>query len=255
MAIIVPNRQEMLELFLGLAKADLIQAPLNYWLKSEFLRRQLVDSGATVLVADNPGIRSALPMIDQTPWRQSALSPIAISYSDGPGRPGTSGHPVRGVEVRIVDDDGADVSTGTVGEIIARPTEPDLMFLGYWQRAVDTVSAWQDLWHHTGDIGRVDSDSFIIFVDRKKDPIRRRGETGRINQNETTMNSRASTWIRTVFRNDDRSKLCSFEGDSRSAKYSISPGPIAAQRGCWLRSANRNMKGPTASANGTNPDT
>ena len=50
------------------------------------------------------------------------------------------------------------------------------MYLGYWRKPDATIEAWRNLWHHTGDQGRMDDEGFITFVDRKKDAIRRRGE-------------------------------------------------------------------------------
>ena len=50
------------------------------------------------------------------------------------------------------------------------------MFAGYWNRPDSTVEATSNLWFHTGDLGRIDEDGFIYFVDRKKDALRRRGE-------------------------------------------------------------------------------
>ena len=50
------------------------------------------------------------------------------------------------------------------------------MFAGYWNRPDSTVEATRNLWFHTGDLGRVDDDGFLFFVDRKKDALRRRGE-------------------------------------------------------------------------------
>jgi crotonobetaine/carnitine-CoA ligase len=38
------------------------------------------------------------------------------------------------------------------------------------------VRTFRNLWHHTGDYGRMDADGFVTFVDRKKDALRRRGE-------------------------------------------------------------------------------
>jgi crotonobetaine/carnitine-CoA ligase len=79
-------------------------------------------------------------------------------------------------EVRIVDDGDDPVPTGEIGEIVCRPTGPNLMFAGYWRRPEATVDVLRNLWFHTGDLGKVDGDRFLYFVDRKKDYLRRRGE-------------------------------------------------------------------------------
>jgi crotonobetaine/carnitine-CoA ligase len=79
-------------------------------------------------------------------------------------------------DVRIFDDDDEDVGHGTTGEIVIRPKRPHTMFEGYWGRPEATVSASRNWWYHTGDIGRVDEDGYLYFVDRKADYLRRRGE-------------------------------------------------------------------------------
>jgi crotonobetaine/carnitine-CoA ligase len=50
------------------------------------------------------------------------------------------------------------------------------MFEGYWGRPEATVEASTNWWYHTGDIGRIDADGYLYFVDRKADYLRRRGE-------------------------------------------------------------------------------
>ena len=50
------------------------------------------------------------------------------------------------------------------------------MFAGYWRRPEETLAVFRNLWFHTGDLGRLDRDGFLFFVDRKKDYLRRRGE-------------------------------------------------------------------------------
>jgi crotonobetaine/carnitine-CoA ligase len=50
------------------------------------------------------------------------------------------------------------------------------MMQGYWGKPEATVQAWRNLWFHTGDLGKVDAEGFLYFVDRAKDCIRRRGE-------------------------------------------------------------------------------
>jgi len=57
-----------------------------------------------------------------------------------------------------------------------RPIRPHVMYEGYWSRPQATLDASRNLWFHTGDIGRLDEDDFLYFVDRKADYLRRRGE-------------------------------------------------------------------------------
>lgn len=90
--------------------------------------------------------------------------------------PGSSGKRVPEFDVRIVDEFDRELPAGQAGEIIVRPLQPDIMFMGYWRRPEDTVKVMRNLWLHTGDIGKFDEDGFFYFVDRKKDYLRRRGE-------------------------------------------------------------------------------
>lgn len=69
-ATLAPNRIELLELLFGLARAGAIQVPLNAYLKGAFLRHQLRDSSAQVLISDASGraaldsLRSELPQLE-----------------------------------------------------------------------------------------------------------------------------------------------------------------------------------------------
>jgi crotonobetaine/carnitine-CoA ligase len=79
-------------------------------------------------------------------------------------------------DVRIFDDDDAEVPSGVDGEVVVRPKRPHVMFEGYWGRPEVTVETSRNWWYHTGDIGRIDEDGYLFFVDRKADYLRRRGE-------------------------------------------------------------------------------
>lgn len=94
----------------------------------------------------------------------------------GRGRAGAAGWVREGVETLIVDADGLPVAPGEVGELWARAREPWTMMSGYHAMPEATVAAWQSLYFHTGDAVRQAEDGQLVFVDRVKDAIRRRGE-------------------------------------------------------------------------------
>jgi crotonobetaine/carnitine-CoA ligase len=79
-------------------------------------------------------------------------------------------------DVRIFDDDDNERARGSEGEIVLRPKRPHTMFEGYWGRPEATVETSRNWWYHTGDVGRIDDEGFLFFVDRKADYLRRRGE-------------------------------------------------------------------------------
>lgn len=81
---------------------------------------------------------------------------------------GSVGSPPYFYEMRIVGEDGVDLPTGEVGEIVGRG--PSLMS-GYYGRPDLTVQALRDGWLFTGDLGYVDEEGYLYLVDRKKDMI------------------------------------------------------------------------------------
>jgi long-chain acyl-CoA synthetase len=83
-------------------------------------------------------------------------------------KPRSVGPPQPFFEMRIVNEQGKDVGTGEVGEIVGRG--PALM-PGYYKRPDLTAQAIVDGWLYTGDLGYVDEDGFLYLVDRKKDMI------------------------------------------------------------------------------------
>ncbi len=68
------------------------------------------------------------------------------------------------------------VPTGTVGEIAVRPRLPHVMTSGYFNKPQETLDAVRNLWFHTGDMGRFDTEGFLHFEGRSKELIRRGGE-------------------------------------------------------------------------------
>jgi crotonobetaine/carnitine-CoA ligase len=66
-ALLMPNRIEFVEAYFALAKLGAIQVPLNAFLKGDFLRHQLADSLASVLISDGPGCAAAGPLLSELP--------------------------------------------------------------------------------------------------------------------------------------------------------------------------------------------
>jgi len=86
-----------------------------------------------------------------------------------------TGFAVRGVELRVVDPDDRDVPRdgATIGEIVARG---DGVMEGYWGQPEATARAMRGGWFHTGDMATINSEGYILVVDRKKDIIVSGGE-------------------------------------------------------------------------------
>jgi carnitine-CoA ligase len=103
---------------------------------------------------------------------------IPLYGQSGHSRPGTCGRPYdKYFEVTIRDPEtDFPVPVGHVGEIMVRPRIANCFMSGYQNQPEKTVEAWRNLWFHTGDAGRMDTDGYVTFIDRIKDCIRRRGE-------------------------------------------------------------------------------
>jgi malonyl-CoA/methylmalonyl-CoA synthetase len=95
--------------------------------------------------------------------------------ASGDRRPGTVGPPLDGVEVRLIDDDGATIEASddeTVGEILVRG--PNL-FLEYLNRPDATAEAVRDGWFHTGDVAVRAVDGYIRIVGRRSTDLIKSG--------------------------------------------------------------------------------
>lgn len=80
-------------------------------------------------------------------------------------------------EIRLVNPDtDEEVPVGEIGELVIRPKFPWTCSLGYYSMDDRTAEAWRNLWFHTGDALKRDTDGWYYFVDRYKDALRRRGE-------------------------------------------------------------------------------
>jgi long-chain acyl-CoA synthetase len=135
--------------------------------------RLCVSGGAAMPVEVLRGFEEAFGCIILEGYGLSETSPVAsFNHPDKVRKPGSIGTPIAGVEMRLIDADGADVPAGEVGEIAIRGHN---VMKGYWGNPDATAEAITDGWFRTGDLAKVDEDGYYYIVDRKKDLIIRGG--------------------------------------------------------------------------------
>jgi long-chain acyl-CoA synthetase len=116
--------------------------------------------------------RYRVPVIEGYGLSESTVA-LTVNRPDGIRRAGSVGRPLPGVEVQIVDDSGTPQPAGVDGEVIARGAT---IMRGYLNKPAETAAALRDGWLHTGDVGHLDEDGYLVLVDRKKDLVIRGGE-------------------------------------------------------------------------------
>ena len=107
----------------------------------------------------------------ESPCTITAISKAQIAAAHAAGdeaRLASVGIARTGTAVRLLDDAGAPVPPGAVGEVAVRG---ETVMAGYWNRPEATAEALRDGWLLTGDLGRMDGQGFLTLLDRKKDLI------------------------------------------------------------------------------------
>ncbi len=107
----------------------------------------------------------------EAPMMISTLAPADHFYPDGTlarSRFASAGRPTPLTTVAIMGEDGALLPPGERGEIVVRGS---LVTPGYYKNPEATAEASRHGWHHTGDVGYLDSGGLLYIVDRLKDMI------------------------------------------------------------------------------------
>jgi acyl-CoA synthetase (AMP-forming)/AMP-acid ligase II len=141
--------------------------------------RLLTSTGAAMPPATVATLRQQLPGLRvQLMFGLTECKRVAVMPPDGDlDRPDSSGLPLPGTEVIVVDERGAAVPPGTVGEVVVRG--PHVMS-GYWRSPEATAERFRlrdGLFPqlHTGDIGWLDREGYLYFVGRRDDIYKSRG--------------------------------------------------------------------------------
>ncbi|MGH8940645.1 MAG: class I adenylate-forming enzyme family protein, partial [Actinomycetes bacterium] len=94
----------------------------------------------------------------------------ARGLASDPDLLGSAGRAALGVEIAVVDEGGAALAPGEVGDVVTRG---DHVMRGYWSAGhrEDLAKTVRDGWLHTGDLGRLDADGHLWRVDRRGDMI------------------------------------------------------------------------------------
>jgi long-chain acyl-CoA synthetase len=146
--------------------------------KPAFQSIKLCFSGAAPLLAETRRRFEALTggiVMEGYSLTEAQMAVIA-NPARGPKKTGSIGMPLPDVDLRLVDiETGShDVPAGEQGEILIRA--PQVM-RGYWDRPAETADVLREhadgrTWLHTGDIGYVDPDGYVVLTDRKKEMLK-----------------------------------------------------------------------------------
>lgn len=126
----------------------------------------------------------ALPAVIYEEWKRrfnvdildgmgtTELTHIVISNRPGRIRPGSSGVPVPGYEVKIIDEDGAPAQVGKTGRLLVKGESTAAL---YWRKHEKTRKTFLGEWYDTGDAYYVDEDGYFWHAGRMDDLIKSGG--------------------------------------------------------------------------------
>ena len=115
--------------------------------------------------------RFGLPILDGI----GSTEVLHMYASTRPGaiKPGSTGHPVAGYEIKITDEAGTEVQTGQVGDLWVRGPSTTT---GYWNRDDLNRERWQDGWFLSGDKYYSDDQGFLFYAGRSDDMFKVSGQ-------------------------------------------------------------------------------
>ena len=164
MCIFVPTQWDAICASMRVRELDARRLRVALWSASPASLATLERMGRTFPEAD---------IVSAYGQTEMAGATTLLKGPDATRKMGSVGKPMLGIELRLVDQEMADVAVEGVGEVVYRG--PNVMS-GYWGNPSASDDAFADGWFHSGDLAIRDADGYLRLVDRKKDMIISGGE-------------------------------------------------------------------------------
>ena len=148
--------------------------------KYDLQLRSIMSAGESVGVTVIDWAREQLGVTINEMFGQTEINYVVGNCQAAwPVKPGSIGRPYPGHEVAVIDEKGAELPRGELGEIAVKKThlgQPDpVFFLEYWKNPDATREKYIGDWGCTGDQGRMDDDGYLWYQGRSDDVIKASG--------------------------------------------------------------------------------
>ena len=148
---------------------------LPRWQSADLSSLRMITTGSTIV--SEAFVRKAsergIPVVQV--YGSTETCPVAayVRAADALRKAGSAGAPALHCEVKVADDDGAELPAGRDGEILVRGPN---VATEYWNAPGETAQAFAKGWYRSGDLGHFDAEGHLYVVARKKDMIISGGE-------------------------------------------------------------------------------
>jgi fatty-acyl-CoA synthase len=148
---------------------------LPAWKSADLSSLRMITTGSTIVPEAFVRKVSArgIPVVQV--YGSTETCPIAayVRAADALRKAGSAGAAALHCELKVADEDGAELPAGRDGEILVRGPS---VASGYWRAPQDTARAWRQGWYRSGDVGHLDEEGHLYVVARMKDLIISGGE-------------------------------------------------------------------------------
>jgi acetyl-CoA synthetase len=143
--------------------------------------RSIMSAGEAVGTTVFDWAREALAVTINEMFGQTEMNYIVgNSHTQWPAKPGSMGRPYPGHRITLIDDDGAEVGEGDLGEVAVNRNAPDgvadpVFFLEYFKNPEGTARKFSGDWCRTGDLATRDADGYLWYQGRADDMFKAAG--------------------------------------------------------------------------------